>query len=340
MSHAAAPGKIILFGEHAVVFGQPAVAVAIDRETKVDVMPDERLRKHQVNGRPISTHAHLFIEKAVHLLWENAGNTTPLNIRTSSRLPSAAGLGSSAALATATCAAVLHLTDQFAETRLARAAYETEWLGQGGRGSPIDTSISTHGGAIHVAAEKGPDHLWTIKRGASEWHVHDQELPRLSFVVAHSGQKGKTADAVAKVKMYMDRTNFAGSIIEDLGEIATAGREALIKGDLAQVGTHMNEAHELLGMLGVSTSRLDELCRVAREHAHGAKLTGGGAGGCIVALTDEPEQCRDALAAQRADAWVVRSARKGARAWGRSLRGPGRPRDRRDEGREGGDEEE
>ncbi|MDX1611164.1 MAG: mevalonate kinase [Candidatus Thermoplasmatota archaeon] len=320
MSHAAAPGKIILFGEHAVVFGEPAVAVAIDLETKVDVIPDERLSTHQVNDRPMETYAHLFIEKAVELLWDNAGNTTPLSIRTNSRLPSAAGLGSSAALSTATCASLLHLTGQFSETRLARAAYETEWLGQGKQGSPIDTSASTHGQAIYVAREKEEEHhLWSLRRGDATWHVHHQPLPRMPFVVAHSGEKGKTAEAVAKVAMYVERTGFAEKIIEDLGEVTRKGRHALVDGDLAKVGSLMTEAHGLLGMLGVSTSRLDELCDVALEAgAYGAKLTGGGAGGCMVALCEDPNAVRDALVGDRADAWVVRSARKGARAWGKS----------------------
>lgn len=339
MSHAAAPGKVILFGEHAVVFGEPAIAVGIDLETRVDVIPDERLKAHTVNGRSISTYAHLFIEKAVSLLWENAGNTTPLAIRTSSRLPSAAGLGSSAALSTATCAALLHLTNQFSEVRLARAAYETEWLGQEGRGSPIDTSTSAHGQALFISREKQEGHLWTLKRGERVWNIHHQEMPRLTMVVAHSGQKGKTADAVAKVQMYVDRTDFAETIIQDLGKLTLDGRDALLKGDMHRTGELMNEAHELLGMLGVSTSRLDELCRVARDHAYGAKLTGGGAGGCIIALSDEPEKLKEALQAERAEAWIVHSARKGARAWGRTVGRPSR-RPRREPPEDGAGEEE
>ncbi len=318
MSQAAAPGKIILFGEHAVVFSEPAIAVAIDLETKVDVRPDETLSGHEVNGRPIDTYAHLFIEKAVDLLWENAGNTTPLSIRTNSRLPSAAGLGSSAALSTATCASLLHLTEQFSETRLARAAYEVEWLGQERQGSPIDTSASAHGQAIYVANEKEGNHLWSLRRGESEWHIHHQPLPRMSFVVAHSGEKGKTGEVVSKVQMYHDRTDFAQKIIEDIGETTVEGRQALIDGDMKRVGELMDEAHDLLGMLGVSTSRLDELCGIARDAgAYGAKLTGAGGGGCIVALTEDPETTKEALQDQRAEAWIVRSARKGARAWGK-----------------------
>lgn len=317
VSQAAAPGKIILFGEHAVVFGEPAIAVAIDLETKVDVVPDEHLPGHEVNGEPLDTYKHLFIEKAVELLWENAGNTTPLNIKTNSRLPSAAGLGSSAALSTATCASLLHLNEQFSEKRLARVAYETEWLGQDRQGSPIDTSASAHGQAIYVSSEKEDNHLWTLRRGDDAWHVHHQPLERMSFVIAHSGEKGKTGEVVSKVKMYHERSEVTQKIIEDIGETTVNGREALKQGDLARVGELMDEAHELLGMLGVSTSRLDELCRAAREHAHGAKLTGAGGGGCIIALTDEPEACRQALQDERADAWIVRSARKGARAWGK-----------------------
>ncbi len=317
VSQAAAPGKIILFGEHAVVFGEPAIAVAIDLETKVDIVPDETLTHHRVNDEKLDTYKHLFIEKAVELLWDNAGHTTPLAIETNSRLPSAAGLGSSAALSTSTCAALLHLTEQFSETRLARASYETEWLGQDRQGSPIDTSASTHGQAIFVDDEEHENHLWSLRRGEDTWHVHHQPLERMSFVIAHSGEKGKTGELVSKVKMYVDRTDVAQKVIEDIGDTTREGRQALREADLERVGELMDEAHDLLGMLGVSTGRLDELCRAAREHAYGAKLTGAGGGGCIIALTDEPERCRQALQEERAEAWIVRSARKGARAWGR-----------------------
>jgi len=317
VSQAAAPGKIILFGEHAVVFGEPAIAVAIDLETKVDVVPDETLTGHQVDGEPMDTYKHLFIEKAVELLWDNAGRTTPLDIQTSSRLPSAAGLGSSAALSASTAAALMHINGEISETRLARAAYEVEWLGQDRQGSPIDTSASAHGNAIFVDDEKHDDHFWTLRRGDDVWHVHDQPIDRMRFVIGHSGEKGKTDELVSKVKMYHERTDVAEKVVQDIGDTARDGRQALREGDLERLGELMDEAHELLGMLGVSTGRLDELCRAARDHAHGAKLTGAGGGGCIVALTDEPEACKRALEEERADAWVVRSARKGARAWGK-----------------------
>lgn len=289
-ARASAPGKVILFGEHAVVYGEPAIAVALSLRTEVTVR--EQGDQHRVNGQPLTAHAHAYIKDAIEALWKGG----PLDVRTDSRIPSASGLGSSAALAVATSAALLQLQGRLSEELVARSAYDAEWTAQKGRGSPTDTSTVTHGSAVLVDREKGPGLLWEIARGERRWYLHHLDAPPLSLVVGHSGTRGRTADEVAKVARFVKRTGFAREVIRDLGRTTRGAMAALTAVDKKALGARMDEAHNLLSILGVSTPRLDDLCQAARRHAYGAKLTGSGGGGSMIALTDDPKACADAIA--------------------------------------------
>jgi mevalonate kinase len=287
---ASAPGKVILFGEHAVVYGEPAIAVALSLRTEVAIQ--EKGDQHRVNGAPLAPYHHAYIKDAVEALWKGG----PLDIRTDSRVPSASGLGSSAALSVATTAALLQLKGEFGEERCAREAYAAEVSAQKGRGSPTDTSTVTHGHAVLVDKEKGPGFLWEIARNERRWFLHHVEIPPLTLVVGNTMQRGRTADEVAKVGKFVKKTGFAREVIRDLGRISREAVELMQGHEKLALGVAMDEAHDLLTILGVSTPKLDDLCHAARQHAYGAKLTGSGGGGSMIALTDEPEACAAAIA--------------------------------------------
>lgn len=289
-ARASAPGKIILFGEHAVVYGEPAIAVALNLRTEVTLR--EAGDQHRVNGAPLNAHQHAYIKDAVETLWKGP----PLDIRTESRIPSASGLGSSAALSVATVGALLQAQDQFSEERVAREAYAAEVSAQRGRGSPTDTSTSTHGHAVLVDRQKGPGFLWDIQRNERHWYLHHLEIPKLTLVVGYTGTRGRTADEVAKVARFVRKGAFGREVIRDLGKISREAVGLLADRETMALGVLMDDAHNLLTVLGVSTPRLDDLCAAAREHAYGAKLTGSGGGGSMVALTDRPEACARAIA--------------------------------------------
>lgn len=291
-ARASAPGKVILFGEHAVVYGEPAIAVALSLRTEVTIRETQGERVTRVNGAPMNPHHHAYIKDAVDNLWKGG----PLDIRTDSKLPSASGLGSSAALSVATTAAILQLQGRFSEELTAREAYNAEWAAQKGRGSPTDTSTSTHGNAVLVDREKGPGYLWDIARGERRWYLHHLDIPPLTLVVGYTGQRGRTADEVAKVGRFVKRGAFARDIMRDLGKITREARQLLEDREKLALGVAMDEAHNLLTVLGVSTQKLDQLCDAAREHAYGAKLTGSGGGGSMIALTDDPDACARAIA--------------------------------------------
>lgn len=289
-ARASAPGKVILFGEHAVVYGEPAIAVALNLRTEVTIR--EAGDVHRVNGSVMNPHHHAYIKDAVDRLWKGGA----LDIRTDSRIPSASGLGSSAALAVATVGALLQLQGRFSPELVAREAYMAEVSAQRGRGSPTDTSTVTHGRSVLVASEKHEDLLWDIQRGDRRWYLHHLDIPPLTLVVGNTGMRGRTADEVAKVARFVKKGSFAKEVIRDLGNVTREAIELLRDREKMALGVKMDEAHDLLTILGVSTPKLDDLCHAAREHAYGAKLTGSGGGGSMIALTDRPEKCAAAIA--------------------------------------------
>lgn len=289
MTRCSAPGKMILLGEHAVVFGKPAMALAIGLRISSDVRPSTQ---YSVNGYPMKKKHHAYISASLDEAWEGP----PINIETDSQIPSGSGLGSSAAVTVSCVAAMTCTKGKIDHEKVARKSFEVECRVQG-RASPTDTSTSTHGHGILVSPEKLDNHLWEIDKGERIWNIHHCEVPSLKFVVGHTGIHAATGPLVAKVKKLVDSDGDAKKAIERIGEIVMEGVEATAKRDKKKLGALMDENHSLLNRLGVGHPRLEKLVTMSREHAFGAKLTGAGGGGSMIALTDEPEAVASAISA-------------------------------------------
>ena len=304
MTGCSAPGKLILFGEHAVVFGEPALSTAIDLRAEVYARPHT---EWLADGRPMDHPRYAYVKAAV----EKAGATSPLWLEVRSALPEGSGLGSSAAVTVATLGAVHGARGSFDPPRLAREAFEVELAVQG-RASPIDTTTATAGGAVLAAPEKEDGLLWSIERDGRRWFLHHRNLPPLRLVVGFTGVSAPTGPLVAKVRERVDRDPEARRWIEEIGDITIQGLRALQAKDWAAAGALMDRDHELLNALGVGHPLLDHLVAAARPTSHGAKLTGAGGGGSMVALTDRTEETAAAITAAGGRAFVVRGESKGA----------------------------
>ena len=305
MATASAPGKVYLFGEHAVVYGEPAVPCAIEQRATVtvDARDDERLRvsaedlsldgftveysgstdtKPEVDVSENLVEAAMgYIDEAVEHAREAAGEPDAgFDITVASDIPLGAGLGSSAAVVVATIdAATRELGVTLDRAELADRAYRVEYAVQDGQASRADTYCSTMGGAVRVEG----DSCTTI------------EAPDLPFVIGYDGGAGDTGVLVSGVRSLKEQYSFARDTIEAIGDIVRQGEAALAEGDVAELGRLMDFNHGLLSALGVSARSLDAMVWAAREAgATGAKLTGAGGGGCIVAL-DETEATGTAL---------------------------------------------
>jgi len=295
MVRTSSPGKVILFGEHAVVYGEPAIALAVTRRFNMQVDPREEGKGHIVDGHKMTEVHHSYFKYAVENYWEGG----PLDIRTRSEIPSSSGMGSSAALTTSLMAALVDMSGGDIEEereRIARQSFATEY-GVQGRASPTDTSTATMGLGILLAKEPVDGLLWHVEKGGAEWYIHRVGVPKLTIVVGFTGIKGNTGELVAKVRRYWGSNNFAKETVTDIGKLTMEGVKALEAGDKELIGQLMDRNHQMLSILGVNHDKLQRLVDAARPYSYGAKLTGAGGGGSMIALTDEPEKVSRAIEA-------------------------------------------
>src|SRR3989454_2947154 len=218
MSRASAPGKLILFGEHAVVFGEPALATAIDLRTEVFArLHDEWL----VDGAFLQDTKYAYVRRAVEGSW----NGPPLWFEIRSMIPLGCGLGSSAAVTVATLGALAALQGPVDLEAIARAAFEVEHAVQG-RASPIHTSTASHGAAVLVRREVGDGLLWAIEKEGRRWALHNAALPATPVVVRNTRITAATGPLVAGVKARIDRDPRAAAAIGGSGGITPEGPRA------------------------------------------------------------------------------------------------------------------
>jgi mevalonate kinase len=299
MVTASAPGKVYLFGEHAVVYGEPAVPCAIELRARVSV--DERsdgLRVHAddltIDGftveyenddsdRPDVAVDDSLVEAGIGYVNEaieqarDAADAPEagFDVTIESEIPLGAGLGSSAAVTVAAIdAATRELGVELSREEIADRAYRVEHAVQDGEASRADTFCSTMGGAVRV---EGDD-------------CRQIEAPDLPFVIGYDGGAGDTGALVAGVRKLREEYGFAADTVEAIGDVVREGEQALADRRVDEIGNLMNFNHGLLSALGVSSRSLDAMVWAAREAgATGAKLTGAGGGGSIVALDETPE---------------------------------------------------
>jgi mevalonate kinase len=304
-----APGKAILFGEHAVVFGKTAVVLALDRSTRFILRPS-KTGVTTFNGSAEVARENPYLRATLSL----HPPKVPLELHMSSDLPKASGLGTSAAFTSALLAGLLSASGGASRSRLAAESYHAERTAQG-LGSPVDTSAAVAGGALAVGAEPMGEPLWELPAEGNRfgWHVGALPDPGWTWVVGFTGTQKDTAQVVRRVGERVRSPDGPG-ILERIAEISREGITALARKDRAKVGALMGENQDELVKLGISTPRLDTLLRATRGCAIGAKITGAGGGGSILALAPEGGERRLASALEAAGGipFIVHVARRGA----------------------------
>lgn len=303
---ASAPGKFVILGEHAVVYGKPAIALAINRRFHLRVRRDDEFK---INNEIIDIRAN------PHLRYiSNLNDMLPVSIHMDSKIPTGSGLGSSAALSVAFSAAMRALNNKSMDPKeIAKEAFEAEYYSQG-RGSPMDTSASTngHGIALNVPGNE-EDHLWDITKNAHSWNISKIDVPSMTFVIGYTGVRAATGPLVEKVRKYKDGNRFAADMVDEIGQITLDGMIAIRNNDVVELGELMTKDHKLLSILGVSSDELNKLVNASIPYSYGAKLTGSGGGGCMVALTDQPEKVCDAISARGGVPFTVKTGVDGVR---------------------------
>jgi mevalonate kinase len=266
-----APGKVILLGEHSVVFGEPAIAAAIDRrlEVRAQLVPNA------------SPHADARVEAAVAFAARDFEiDRSRLAIEIVSEIPPACGLGSSAALSLAlvralAALAAARLSDEEARRRASRVEDVFH-----GTASGVDVAASASAGVIWFERANPP-------------RVERLVIRRpVDLVVALSGVPRSTSGPVGRLReRHGRRPDFYARLFGIAGEVVRAGRTAVEREDWGGLGELMDVAQGLLNAFGVSTPTLERMISIARDAgALGAKLSGAGGGGAIIALAPERAQ--------------------------------------------------
>ncbi len=277
-------GKIILFGEHAVVYGKRAIAAPVPLAVRARIVDTDsgvwivmprwgiELRLHD---DPKKRSA---IEATGAVILEELGlGDRHMRIETYSEIPRAMGLGGSAAVAVAIIRALdIHFELALSEEEINLLAYRAEQVAHG-TPSGIDNTVATFGRPILFRAGSPPE---------IEEIYFDKPL---RFVIGITGAESLTAKTVARVRKAREKNRpVIERIFRGIDALTGQALAAIKHHDLEQLGDLMNVCHGLLNSLQVSSWELEELIQIAREHgALGAKLTGGGGGGSMIALCPE-----------------------------------------------------
>ncbi len=277
-------GKVILLGEHAVVYGRQAIATPIPLAMEARVMDatdgirvliprwgvEQRLKS-------IDAHPQGVAGILAMLIAELDLEDRAMDIEVFPHVPRAMGLGGSAALAVAIVRALSdHFRLALSDERINALAFECEKAAHG-TPSGVDNTVATYGKALKFRSIAGRPQFEPLVIGAT-----------LPLVIGITGRESFTANHVARVRSAWQRQpKRYEQLFDEVDSLVESASEAIARGELAELGELMNLNHGLLNALQLSTPELEELVHVARRAgALGAKLTGGGGGGSMVAVTE------------------------------------------------------
>lgn len=286
---ASAPGKLMLYGEHAVVYGLPCIVTAVDQRVRVSVEPngegeihvcspnvglDEYHKKIERLGKDDLPKSMAFVEMLVKRFYEKNEIGEGIRISTESDFSTQFGFGSSAAVVSAL---VLALAEYFQVKMSKQEMFEMAYqavLDVQGVGSGFDVAASVYGGTIYY-----------VSPGRVIESIHDGELP---LVVGYTGIKADTPTIIRQVAELKRNEKWVESVFGDIAELVNQAKSNFTKINFEHLGKLMNRNQELLSTLNVSSRELDRLIAAAIDkEAYGAKLSGAGGGDCMIAFVPD-----------------------------------------------------
>jgi mevalonate kinase len=286
-SIASAPGKIILFGEHFVVYGVKAVLCSIDKRiTVTSQFVDEKVIriKSFLGESSIDYHAlnnldnisqkfmrpfFYIVQKAVKERSMDRG----IEIILESQIPAGVGLGSSSAACVAVTASVNGLFNRLTQEEVLKTAIEAERV-IFKQNSGADSSVSTFGGLVSYDLK---NRFCNIP-SENDW----------SFIISNSGEIHNTHEVVQQVRKFKEKNETLFSdLCKQEEDIVNNAIKSLKENNINELGLLMSKNHELLKKIGVSTEKIDLLINKAKSISYGSKITGAGGGGCIISLVDD-----------------------------------------------------
>lgn len=291
-----APGKLMLFGEHAVVYNRPCLVTAVDQRMRVEIeagsdkrieieAPDVGIKRYSREISSLGKRTNMpkgvrFLQTAVKNFFKKYQVESGLKIKTKSEFSSKFGFGSSSAVTVATLKGLSILFKvKLSKKELFNLAYKIV-LDVQGVGSGFDLAAAIWGGTIFFVT--GGKKIIPLK------------VEKLPLVIGYTGIKADTPTLVRQVaRLYQHQPKLITNIFDDINLLAQEAKKALVKGDWRQAGELMNLNQGLLDALGVNTQELSDLIFAARQTgAYGAKLSGAGGGDCMIALASSKNKAR------------------------------------------------
>jgi len=270
-----APGKLMLLGDHAVIYGYPCLVTAVDKRLYVEV---EIIKAENDDIITPQVKESRFVLESIAYFKEKFNITSSVRIKTQGDFSHQVGLGSSSAVTVATFKALSVLFNkQMSLRELFQMSYHVNLLIQG-VGSGFDIAAATYGETLEY-----------IIGGKVIEPLHIKSLP---LVVGYSGLKADTPFYIRRVaEVFKSKKEEMEKIFMSIQTLVESAKKGLQKEDLPEVGRCMNENQTLLTQLGVSTPKLDSMIASAiSAGAYGAKLSGAGGGDCMIALVDEAKR--------------------------------------------------
>ena len=283
-SSASAPGKVILFGEHFVVYGTKAILCAINKRIRVtsQVIDERKIKIESDMGIvevEIDSSSNKSIDQmkpivflATHTL-KRLKKNCGIEIKIESEIPLGIGLGSSSASCVAAAESITGLIEKLPKEDILKLAIEAErTIFKNTSGA--DCSVCTFGGLAE----------YDIKNGFKKINSKAE----FDLIIANSKQPHLTSKVVEKVRKFKENNKeLFVSLYKQESTLVQNALLALSKNDLSTLGSLMSKNQLLLEQIGVSTDKLDLLVKEAKKTSFGAKITGAGDGGCMVALVDK-----------------------------------------------------
>ncbi|MDY0387818.1 MAG: mevalonate kinase [Methanolobus sp.] len=294
-----APGKIYLFGEHAVVYGQSAICCAIELRTKVHVQKDDDIIIESVLGSTgLDFEIHPYVSHVIEKMRQHA-DIEGIRIKIESQLPVGSGLGSSAAVSIASIQALNLLYEcNLSLEDVAKTGHEVEKMVQG-NASPTDTYVSTMGGIVMIPQRK------------------KLQLIKCPIVVGNTNEFSSTKELVKNVaELRSGFPSVIDPILSNIGQMSILAEKFVEQNDYMAIGRLMNVNQGLLDAIGVGSAELSSLIYAARKNAAiGAKITGAGGGGCMVALAENETAMAISKAIEKAggESVITKNTEEGVR---------------------------
>lgn len=283
-SKASAPGKIILFGEHFVVYGVKAILCAIDKRITVtsEFIPEERISIKSNIGKlelPINTPLAKiesplkpFFYLAQKMIKKH-NHKSGIKVSVESEIPSGVGLGSSSASCVAGAASISKLFEEVGNEKILELSIEAEkTIFENTSGA--DCTVCTFGGLMQYDRKNG------FSKIDLESNFH--------FIIANSKIEHSTDSIVSNVQEFKKNNEIKFSeLCKKESELVNDVLRFLKNNDLKELGEKMQENQQFLETIGVSNEKLRDMIKLAEKFSFGAKITGAGGGGCIIALVEE-----------------------------------------------------